>query len=115
MASKKMVTPLHDNVIVEKVVTKETASGIILPDSLDGATHEGVVVEVGPGRFIEAASSDSRRPMSVAVGDHVIFNRGVGTEVDFGKKYIVLPESAIICRVKDVDASKTETRKLQSA
>jgi chaperonin GroES len=113
MASKKMVKPLHDNVIVEMLVQKTSEGGIVLPDSLEGTSSEGIVVEVGPGRLLDGMSV-ARSEMSVAVGDHVIFHRGAGTEVNFGKKLVVLPESQIICRVTEVDQAKTETRKLQS-
>ena len=113
MASKKMVFPLHDNVIVELLVQKTSEGGIVLPESLEGTSSEGLVVEVGPGRLMDGTTS-TRQGMSVTVGDHVLFNRGAGTEVNFGKKLVILPDSQIICKIKEVDEAKRETRKLQS-
>jgi chaperonin GroES len=110
---KKMVVPLHDNVILEKISLEKSEGGIVLPDSLEGSTNEGTVVEVGPGRLVEGLTN-MRQPMSVKAGDHVIFSRGAGVEVTFGKKYVILAESDIICKVKVVEESKKETRKLQS-
>jgi chaperonin GroES len=110
MAIKKMVFPIHDNVIVEPIVQKTSEGGIHLPESLEGTSSEGLVVEVGPGRVVDGTIC----PMSVTVGDHVIFHRGAGTELNFGKKLIVLADSEIIARVKEVDESRVGTRKLQS-
>ena len=67
--------PLGDYVIVkplkEDAVTK---SGIVLPDTVDKEKPEkGEVLAVGPGKWDE--DGEKRVPMSVKVGDKVVFKK----------------------------------------
>ena len=83
------VTPLHDRVIVKPAEKAEkTAGGIIIPDTAQDKPQQGEVVAVGNGRKDE--------PMTVKVGDIVLFGKYGGTEIDLdGHKLLLLKESDI--------------------
>jgi chaperonin GroES len=83
------VTPLHDRVIVKPAEKAEkTAGGIIIPDTAQDKPQQGEVVAVGNGRKDE--------PMTVKVGDVVLFGKYGGTEIELdGDKLLLLKESDI--------------------
>ena len=83
------VTPLHDRVIVKPAEKAEkTAGGIIIPDTAQDKPQQGEVVAVGNGRKDE--------PMTVKVGDVVLFGKYGGTEIELdGHKLLLLKESDI--------------------
>ena len=83
------VTPLHDRVIVKPAEKAEkTAGGIIIPDTAQDKPQQGEVVAVGSGRKDE--------PMTVKVGDVVLFGKYGGTEIELdGDKLLLLKESDI--------------------
>lgn len=83
------VTPLHDRVIVEAAPAEEkTSSGIIIPDTAKEKPQRGKIVAVGTGKKDE--------PMTVKVGDTVLYGKYSGTEVQIeGKDYLIMRESDI--------------------
>jgi len=90
--------PLSDRVVVEPLEQEEkTASGIYLPDTAKEKPQRGKVVAVGPGR---RAQNGELVPMSVRVGEEIIFAKYAGTEVKLdGKKYLIMSESDIFAVV----------------
>ncbi|TFJ91523.1 co-chaperone GroES [Lentibacillus salicampi] len=93
-----MIKPLGDRVVIELVEQEETtASGIVLPDSAQEKPQEGNVVAVGPGR---AADDGKKVALEVKEGDHIIFSKFAGTEVNYsGKEYLILRENDILAVV----------------
>lgn len=89
-----MIRPLHDNVILElEKAEEQTASGIILTDSSKEKPTIGVVLAVGPGK----ATKHGLRPVSVAVGDRVVFEKYGNSDITIdGKEYLVVAESKIL-------------------
>jgi chaperonin GroES len=87
--SNVKVTPLHDRVIVEAAPAEEkTHSGIIIPDTAKEKPQRGVIIAVGNGKKDE--------PMTVKVGDNVLYGKYSGTEVQIeGKDYLIMRESDI--------------------
>lgn len=83
------LTPLADRVLVEAAAAEEkTASGIIIPDTAQEKPQRGVVVAVGEGKKDE--------PVTVKVGDNVIYGQYAGTEIKIeGKDYLIMRESDI--------------------
>ncbi len=64
--------PLSDHVIIE-ALREETRGGIIIPDTADREKPiQGKVIAVGPGKLNDQGS---RIPMSVRVGDKVLFRK----------------------------------------
>jgi chaperonin GroES len=81
--------PLADRVIVEPAPAEEkTPGGIIIPDTAKEKPQKGTVVAVGPGKKDE--------PMTVKVGDKVLYGKYAGTEINIdGKEYLIMRESDI--------------------
>ena len=95
-----MLKPLNDNVIIEPIeVEKKTASGILLSGDAAQPKHaEGVVIAVGPGKL---KCDGSRRAVSVAVDDRVIYGGYSQSKVAHeGKELVVLPETDILAIVE---------------
>ncbi len=90
------IKPLQDRVVIRRVEEKkETESGILLPGSAQEQQNEGEVVAVGPGK---ASDSGTIIPMTVKVGDKVMFGQYSGQEVkdDNGKPVMIMREDDII-------------------
>ena len=90
------IKPLGDKIVVKPVSAEETTkSGIILPDTADKERPEqGEVIAVGPGRVLD---NGQRAPMSVAVGNKVLFKKYSPDEFKFNnEEVLVLSESDII-------------------
>ena len=83
------IKPIADRVVVEAAAAEEkTASGIYIPDTAKEKPQNGVVVAVGNGKVDE--------PMTVKVGDQVIYGKYSGTEITYeGKEYLIMKESDI--------------------
>ncbi len=88
--SKLSIKPLADRVIVEPLAAEtKTASGIIIPDSAKEKPQQGIVKAVGNG------SKDE--PMTVKVGDTVLYGKFAGTDLKFeGTDYLIMRESDIL-------------------
>ena len=86
--------PLHDRVLVRRSEEDErTAGGIIIPDTVKEKPMEGKVVAVGPGARDE---NGKLVPLSVKVGDRVLFGKWSGTEVKIdGEDLSIMKESDI--------------------
>lgn len=91
--SKVNIKPLADRVIVEVSPAEEkTASGLIIPDTAKEKPQKGKVVAVGNGKKDE--------PMTVKVGDTVLYGKYAGTEVSVeGQEYLIMRESDIFAIV----------------
>ncbi len=81
--------PLADRVLVEAAAAEEkTAGGIIIPDTAKEKPQRGKVVAVGEGKKDE--------PITVKVGDSVLYGKYAGTEINIeGKDYLIMRESDI--------------------
>ncbi|MCG2694087.1 co-chaperone GroES [Candidatus Parcubacteria bacterium] len=95
-----MLKPLNDRVLVKPLKNEEkTASGIILPDTVEKERSEkGEVIATGPGRMLETGQ---RAPMSVAVGNKVLFKKYSPEEIKVdGEEYLVLDERDILAIIE---------------
>lgn len=84
------IKPLGDHVVVKLMEEeKVTASGLVLPDTVDKEKkEEGEVVAVGPGKILD---NGSRAPMEVTVGQKVLFKKWGGDEVTVeGEDYKII-------------------------
>ncbi len=95
-AKKLKIRPLEDRVVVEPFEAEEkTAGGIVLPDTAREKPLRGKVIAVGPGRLLE--KTGERVPVSVKVGDRVVYGKYSGTEIEInGEEYVILRESDIL-------------------
>ena len=87
------IKPLADRVLVEPAAAEtKTSSGIIIPDSAKEKPQKGTVVAVGSGT--------KENPMTVKVGDNVLYGKYSGTELQhYGKDYLIMKESDIFAIV----------------
>jgi chaperonin GroES len=94
------ISPLGDRVLVRPFSDEstKTASGIIIPDTIDKEKPEqGVVIAVGPGRYIDG----ERRPIEVSQGDKVVFSKYGYDEVRVGdEEYYLIKEDNILAIIK---------------
>lgn len=101
MAKKLSLAPLGDRLVIEPSSREEaSASGIIIPDTAKEKPERGIVVAVGPGKWNE--DGEERVPMTVKIGDTVIFSKYGYDEVKVdGKEYYILSESSVLAIIKD--------------
>lgn len=96
-ASKQKFVPIGDRVLVKPAAAQEgqvTSFGIILPDSAKEKPETGVVVAVGPGK---RGDDNERIPLSVKVGDKVMFSKYGYDEVKVdGMDYFLVREEQIL-------------------
>ena len=91
--------PLADRVIVKRLENEtKTASGIVIPDTAAEKPDQGEVMAVGPGRLDE---DGERMPMSVKVGDRVLFGKYSGQTVKVdGDELLVMKEDDLFAVVE---------------
>lgn len=83
------IRPIGDRVVVEAAVAEEkTTGGIIIPDTAKEKPQKGKIVAVGSGKKDE--------PLTVKVGDSVLYGKYSGTEITYDtKEYLIMRESDI--------------------
>lgn len=101
--SKKLgVLPLGDRVLLKPISAddKKSASGIIIPDTVDKEKPEqGRVIAVGEGRWDE--DGGKRIPLSVKIGDKILFSKYGFDEVKVeGEEYYIIKEENILAILK---------------
>ncbi len=89
--------PLDDHVVVRPAEQEEkTEGGIVLPDTAKDKPQRGEVIAVGPGKLLP---NGDRSPVSLKVGDMVLFGKYSGTEIKVeGEEYTVMRESEILAK-----------------
>lgn len=84
------IKPLADRVVIEPAQAEtKTSSGIIIPDTAKEKPQRGKVVAAGPGKKDE--------PVTLKVGDIVLYGKYAGTEITVdGKDYLIMKESDVL-------------------
>ena len=87
--SSVSVKPLADRVLVQPAPAEtKTSGGIIIPDTAKEKPMRGTVVAVGNGKPEE--------PMTVKVGDTVLYGKYAGTELSVdGNEYLIMSKRDI--------------------
>jgi chaperonin GroES len=88
------IRPLYDRIVVRrKEEETKTAGGIVLPGSAKEKPNQGEVVAIGQGKLLD---SGEVRPLSVKVGDQVVFGQYSGNTIKVdGDELIILSETEI--------------------
>jgi chaperonin GroES len=99
--SEPKIRPLGDRILIKPIEADEinkTASGIIIPDTVSKEKPErGMVIAVGEGRWEDG----KRVPVSVKVGDKVVFSRYGYEEVKLEEiEYYILKEENILAIIR---------------
>jgi chaperonin GroES len=94
-----IVKPLNDRVLVKRLESLDrSAGGIIIPDTAKEKPQEGRVLAVGPGKI----EKGERHPMTIKVGDRVLFGKYSGTDVTVnGEENVLLREDEIFAIIED--------------
>lgn len=87
--------PLLDRVLVKRTAEDtKTAGGIIIPDTAKEKPSQGEVIAAGPGARDEQGKV---LPMSLKVGDRILFGKWSGTEVKIdGEELLIMKESDVL-------------------
>ncbi|MFN0052138.1 MAG: co-chaperone GroES [Planctomycetales bacterium] len=87
--------PLYDRVVLKREeALSKTSGGIVLPDTAKDKPQKGTVVAVGDGHVTR---DGKRHPLTLKVGDHVIFSSYAGDEISLGDdELLLLRESDVL-------------------
>jgi chaperonin GroES len=92
----RKLRPLGDRVVIHPSLREEmTKSGIVIPDTVKEKPQEGLILSVGPGRFLD---DGTREKMDVKPGDKVLYAKYAGTE------FKLEGEDLLIISAKDIFA-----------
>src|ERR1044071_1730471 len=88
------VTPLSDRVVVRALEeTEQMRGGLFIPDTAKEKPQQGEIIAIGPGKYEDGKLV----PMTVKVGDKVLYGKYSGTEVTLDdEQYLILRESEVL-------------------
>ena len=91
----KKIRPLQDRILVKRLEEKEVKKGgIIIPDTAKEKPQEAEVIAIGPGKVTK---DGTRQPMSVKVGDKILFGKYSGSEVKLDdEEYLIMREEDVL-------------------
>ena len=94
------LVPLYDRVIVKPFEEEQKSSGGILLGSAAVKSTRGKVVAVGKGRVLD---NGTFAPMSVKVGDTVVYNEGYGCKKEKldGEDVVIISETDVFAIVEE--------------
>ncbi|MDE2040847.1 MAG: co-chaperone GroES [Patescibacteria group bacterium] len=98
------IRPLQDRVIIKEsadLAEKKTATGIIIPATVndDKGGKRGEIVAIGPGRLETTDKGSKVVPLSVEIGDMVIFQWGDKVRID-DEDYYIVREAEILAVIR---------------
>jgi len=95
--SATKIQPLFDNVLVKPLDAEtKTPGGIILPDSAKEKPQVGLVMAVGPGAYDDGKLI----PMTVKVGQKVMYKKWGGNEIKVdGQEWMLVEQKDILAIV----------------
>lgn len=91
--------PLNDHILVKPIRNDEVSkAGIILPDTVDKEKPEkGEVVAIGQGKLLD---NGVHAPISVKVGDKVIFKKYAPDELPGEEDLMIIKEEDILAIIQ---------------
>jgi len=97
--SKTKISPLFDNILVRPIQAEEkSAGGIILPETVKEKPQMGEVMAIGSGR---RAPDGKVVPVTVKVGQHVMYKKWGGNEVKVeGEEWMLVEEKDILAIIE---------------
>lgn len=88
------IKPLWNRVVVRRSKAQTSKGGILLPDSAQEKPREGEVIAAGPGKANENGLIE---PLSIKVGDRILFGAYSGTEIkQDDEELLILSEEDIL-------------------
>ncbi len=91
------IKPLADRVVVKASdEAEQMRGGLYIPDTAKEKPQQGEIIAAGPGKYEDGKLV----PMSVKVGDKVLYGKYSGTEITLdGTQYLILRESDVLAIV----------------
>ena len=92
------VTPLSDRVVVRAMEeTEQMRGGLFIPDTAKEKPQQGEIVATGPGKYEDGKLV----PMSVKVGDKVLYGKYSGTpfNLEDGTEVIIIKASDVLAKI----------------
>ncbi len=98
------IRPLYDRIIVKRIDhQRQTASGIVIPDTATEKPEQGDVIAVGSGRLLHDGSI---RPLQVKKGERVLFGKYAGQTVKVDdQELLVLKEEDVLGIIEGAPAA----------
>ena len=89
------IRPLQDRILIRRIEAEEAFRGsIVIPDTAKEKPQEGEVVAIGDGKVLD---SGQLQPLSVKVGDRILFGKYAGTEVTLDdEEYLIMREDDVL-------------------
>jgi chaperonin GroES len=89
------IRPLYDRIIVKRLEEeRQTASGIVIPDTAKEKPEQGEVIAVGHGRLLQDGTT---LPLQVKTGEKVLFGKYAGQAVKIdNEEFLVLKEEDVL-------------------
>ena len=89
------VRPLADRILAKRIEQKEQKRGtLVIPDSAREKPMEGKVLAVGSGK---RDKEGNRVPLTVKVGDRILFGKHTGTDIKIDDdEHVVLREDEVL-------------------
>lgn len=96
------LAPLFTKIVVQRIDQEgRTLSGIYIPDVAQEKPHQGLVIEVGPGRHLDTGELIR---CTVQRGDQVLFKKYAGDDISIdGENYVILEEEQLLCVLKPLE------------
>ncbi|QFY42220.1 co-chaperone GroES [Candidatus Methylospira mobilis] len=87
--------PLGDRLLLKRLEDEQTTpGGIVIPDAAKEKPSRGEVIAVGEGKALD---NGQIRPLTVKVGERVLFGKYAGTEIKHeGSEYLIVREDDVI-------------------
>jgi chaperonin GroES len=83
---------VQDRIVVSRIEEEEQVNGLFVPDEGKEKPYEGIVVAVGPGKYVNG----ELQKVNIAVGERVVFGKFSGAEIKLGfEQYLILREEDI--------------------
>lgn len=92
------VRPLHDRIMVRRLVEGEQQiGGIIVPDTAKEKPQRGTVIAAADGKLTD---DGKRIPLDVKAGDLILFGKYTSQEITLdGEEYLILREDEVLARI----------------
>ena len=103
------IRPLHDRLVVKRIEPEAVVKGgIVVPDTAKEKPQDGVVKAVGNGKILE---NGNRVEMTVKEGDHILFGKYSGTEVNLdGEEYLILKDDEVLAITEGATMKKSASK-----
>lgn len=98
------IRPLYDRIIVKRIdPLRQTASGIVIPDTATEKPEQGEVIAVGNGRLLQDGSV---RPLQLKPGERVLFGKYAGQTVKLDDQELLVLREEDVLGVIDMPAAQ---------